>query len=245
MKRPWLTSAIVIGSLISVGVGLVFLTDRGGPSYELGLAVVSGGLVGAAILVSQSLLSDAATRQSERNALLLRLTMATDLSVIDLHGADLAGLYLPDRRLLAANLTRTNLSDALLFHSDLRHADLRGARLERADLRGATLVGARLDQADLSNADLEDANLQRVSFAEALLDGCKLVTVDLRGADLSRAHLEGVVFGPIMYDRETKWPDGYPIPPNESLTWAVFDDGPDFPRWLSQALRKRDPEATI
>jgi hypothetical protein len=78
----------------------------------------------------------------------------TNLSYINLCGADLSG----------ANLSDTNL----------RNADLSGANLRRADLSGADLSEANLRGADLCGADLSDANLRRADLCGADLHATRL-----------------------------------------------------------------------
>jgi hypothetical protein len=73
-------------------------------------------------------------------------------------------------------------------------ADLARANLKKANLRGACLVRAQCFDANLRGADLRDANLR-----DALLAGA-----DLRWAQLSGARLQGAV-----YDKSTRWPQGF------------------------------------
>lgn len=78
-----------------------------------------------------------------------------------------------------ADFSRLELVGADLAGRDLRQARLRGTDLHHADLRGANLAGADLVGADLCGANLEGAVLE--------------------GADLHWA----------IYDRRTRWPQGY------------------------------------
>ncbi len=68
-----------------------------------------------------------------------------------------------------------------------------------ADLREANLRGADLTDADLRGADLRGANLCRANLACA----------DLRGADLRHAHLRDLQLDGAVYDRRTRWPEGF------------------------------------
>jgi uncharacterized protein YjbI with pentapeptide repeats len=77
---------------------------------------------------------------------------------------------------------------------DLRRANLRSASLVRADLTDADLVGANLE-----GADLQDAVLCYVEMT-----GAYLVGTNLTGANLGGANLTGVI-----YDRHTRWPQGF------------------------------------
>jgi hypothetical protein len=80
-----------------------------------------------------------------------------DGTVMDLHGACLAGIV----------MTYTNLA-----HADLGDADLTGATLAGMALTGATLTGARLTGANLRQSELADADL-----TGADLDGAELSSV--------------------------------------------------------------------
>lgn len=77
--------------------------------------------------------------------------------VLDLHGADLSGVF----------LFEANLSGAFLFDADLSRAVLVGANLSEAKLSGAKLIVANLSLADFSQADLFQANLSRAHLVSA------------------------------------------------------------------------------
>ena len=93
---------------------------------------------------------------------------------LDLHGAALAGVFLP---------IGANLSGALLFNADLSsrldadtpsrttlaEVNLSNAKLMRAKLMGAGLFGAKLIEADLSGAKLTGATLTLADFSRAVL----------------------------------------------------------------------------
>jgi hypothetical protein len=93
---------------------------------------------------------------------------------------------------IGTDLSNANLSGANLYGADLRDADLRGADLRGADLRDANLRGANLSDADLRDADLRDANLRGANLYGANLYGANLIRADLRDADLRDADLSGV-----------------------------------------------------
>jgi uncharacterized protein YjbI with pentapeptide repeats/ABC-type sugar transport system substrate-binding protein len=105
-------------------------------------------------------------------------------------GADLAGAYLENARLPAADLRRVVFAGAYLSSADLAAARLEEADLGGADLFRADLRGARLSGADLRNADLSNANLQGADLTKARLQGARLVGADLRGARLRYAQLQ-------------------------------------------------------
>lgn len=78
----------------------------------------------------------------------------SNLSLINLRGAELNGSVLKD-----VDLARANLSMADLSGANLSGADLSGANLVWADLHNANLAGADLTGANLTGADLTGANL--------------------------------------------------------------------------------------
>src|SRR5688572_16316378 len=87
------------------GVGLV-----GG-----GLAVVAGFLVSLAVFSAQRRLDatlQATEDRRERENLKMSLSMAGELSGIDLHGRDLEGLRLVEKQMNGANLEGANLKRA-------------------------------------------------------------------------------------------------------------------------------------
>ena len=88
-------------------------------------------------------------------------------------------------------------STSVLPERDLIAPDLSGASLANSDLTGTDLSGARLLGMDLTEADLTDANL-----SGADLTGADLTGADLTGADLTDANLSGVVC-----DETTVWPN--------------------------------------
>jgi uncharacterized protein YjbI with pentapeptide repeats len=132
-------------------------------------------------------------------------------------------LDLSRARLRGTYLGGAHLEGAILWNADLTVANLTDAHLEDARLTGATLIGAILLRADLSRAVLSAANLSSANLSGAMLGGANLSGVTLAGADLSRASLaranvsnvdlkavdlEAVDLGGVLYDRETRWPNG-------------------------------------
>ncbi|HEX4053238.1 MAG TPA: pentapeptide repeat-containing protein [Tepidisphaeraceae bacterium] len=95
---------------------------------------------------------------------------------VDLSGAFLQGVDLPNAKLRRANLSaadmrnanlRTaNLEDTSMVYTNLRGADLREARLGGlTDLTGADLTGAELGGADLNQVTLDQADLRNADLA--------------------------------------------------------------------------------
>ena len=156
----------------------------------------------------------------------------------DLRRADLQRADLRDATLYEANLQGTKLDGAELYRANIRGADLRESTVEFANLRGVIhdrhtiwaplepsaqpdifepptpglTPGADLRQRDLSGlildkADLVDADLRDADLRDAVLHG-----VNLMGADLRGANLEGALLMDILYNAQTRWPDGFEAP---------------------------------
>lgn len=229
---------------MAVGTTASVASDGGSLWRELGLALLSGGIVGGALVAVESSLARAAAEQGERTAFLQQLTTTGDLNGIDLADQRLAGVYLPGRAMVAARMRGTDLRGAMAVFGDLRHADLRDALLDGIDLRGSTiafarapgvrLADARLDDADLSDADLTgaslagaslvEARLQRTTLLGADLSGARLARCYLEGADLTGASLDGTTIEEVQYDANTRWPDGFTPPPSTAVVQDPIAD---------------------
>ena len=85
---------------------------------------------------------------------------------------DLSGVIRPpDTDLTGINLHGANLKGALLAKTNLNGADLRGANLSGAHLTGANLALANLNGADLRGANLSGAkNLTQMQLDQACGD---------------------------------------------------------------------------
>lgn len=100
--------------------------------------------------------------------------------MVDLTGADVAGIDLD-----FADLSSARLDGATLSRASLHYADLSGASLAEADLSHAYLAGADLKDADLTDANLTHANLEKT----------KLTNANLTRADFTGARLpDGIEF---------------------------------------------------
>jgi len=82
-------------------------------------------------------------------------------TVMDLHGACLAGIVMTYTNLAPANLRGADLTGATLAGMALSGGNLAGARLTAANLRQSVLAGA-----DLTDADLDGADLSRVRWSD-------------------------------------------------------------------------------
>lgn len=251
VRRARFAAASVILGLVGVGTAIAAVAETGSLWRDLGLAVLSGAVVGGALVSVESMLAGAAEVRSKQETLLSQLSSTMDLNGIDLSGRNLDGLYLPGRAMVAARLVGTGLANSRLYFSDLRHADLRGASLRGADLSGSTLAfadlrgadlrGAVLDDADLSDTRLDEADLrgavvrggrlQRSRLQGAMLGGALIETTFLDGADLSSARIQGLGLREVEYDECTRWPAGFEPP---ATVGVVQDDisSMDLPTYL-------------
>jgi len=238
MRRARVIAAALVGALVAVGTVISLGAGAGSVGRDLGLAILSGGIVGGALVTVESLLASAADARSAAASLKTMLSTTSDLNGIDLAKEQLTDLYLPGRALVAAQLCETNLRGSKLPFSDLRYAQLIGADLSDADLRGSTLVGADLtgaklqgallDDADLSEAILDTANMsgaslidaraQRTHFGNADLTAVQIDNVYLEGADLSAVKGGFGLAGPVQYDDATRWPESFEPPPSVEVT---------------------------
>lgn len=237
-KRARVRAAAVVGALVGVGTALALQAGSGSNWADLGLAIVSGGIVGGALVLVEGMLAGAADQRSAESSLRMQLTSATELNGIDLSDENLAGFYLPGKDLVAAKLSHTSLGGALLYYADLRFADLRSADLRGADLSGCTLRGADLTDARLAGAILNDADLRGARFDDADLRGCMLVSVraseasflgaqmtdvvikdaNLEGADLRGNGLKESQLGPVQWSATTVWPERFAPPASAGVS---------------------------
>ena len=105
--------------------------------------------------------------------------------MLDLHGADLAGVSLFEANLSGAYLVNADLSSKsgnLRSRAFLTHVNLSEAKLMGAKLMHAYLFGADLTSANLSDAKLVGAELSLVNLSEASLFGANISDVDLSDA---------------------------------------------------------------
>jgi hypothetical protein len=80
----------------------------------------------------------------------------------------------------------------------LRNIDAPKAELRQINLSGADLVGANLAEADLTGANLNKADLSKARLYKARLYGASLLEAKLDGADLRQ----------VVYNTQTRFPQG-------------------------------------
>lgn len=113
----------------------------------------------------------------------------SELTVIDLRGAQLK-----DANLNQADLNRSQLSGADLSNADLGGSNLCGADLSRADLTFARFYSANLTGADLSFADLSYSYIYFANLSDVKLFYAQFRGSQLRGSQLRRAQLRNARF---------------------------------------------------
>ena len=141
------------------------------------------------------------------------------LKGLDVPGAYLSEIYLPNADLDLADLSRTNmtyanlkeaslcdaqlesanLSRASLKETNLTYANLNSAQLEGANLTRANLSYADLNSTDMGNANFKDAKLNYANLNGSMLEGASMIDANLsyaqlEGSDLNGAQLEGACF---------------------------------------------------
>jgi uncharacterized protein YjbI with pentapeptide repeats len=242
VQRSRVIATTIVGSLVAVGVAVALGTSSDSVWRELSIAIVSGGVVGGALLLVETLMGAAADERERDRTLRNQLSSTSDLNGIDISGEELSGVYLPGRAFVAAKLDATNLNNSKLYWGDFRHASFVGARLQQADLSGSTLAFADLSGADLSKAilfdvDMTEARLHDADLEGVVIDGGRLKGTSLRGARLvgaqisntylegarfDSAHLADCTFTNVSFDLTTTWPPGFTPPKNETVIQPEF-----------------------
>ncbi|WP_224366484.1 DUF2169 family type VI secretion system accessory protein [Hyalangium versicolor] len=161
------------------------------------------------------------------------------LERVDFTGADLRGADFTGAVLARADLTEANLSEAIFSGANLGLARLIRARAEkgldltravlyRADLTEASLRGARMDGVDLSEAVVKGADLGGVVARELTLLRTDLSGLKLAGSDLTKSNFVEVNVSEVDFTGAT-------------LVGAVFvsckADGANFRQSRSDNLR--------
>lgn len=206
-------------------------------SLELGVALVTGSLVGLAILYATNQLQKDLQREDDRRAAQVRReenqraderresdarlenlrfvrgldgTRDAPLRLLDLRGQVLDTLVLPTADLSGADLTEASLYQAALVDVDIWDGVFVCTDMNEADLSGGSiLVRSQFLSADLRKTDLRRANLEGTVFGVAT--GYERADpTDLRGVDFTGArNLEDAVFrdGEVILDEN---PTGWP-----------------------------------
>jgi hypothetical protein len=116
---------------------------------------------------------------------------------VDVSGAFLQGISLPN-----AHLLRSNFSGVDARNGDFQDADFSVANLNSGNFRHSNFKDANLQDADLANTDLCGANLSGVDFSRATLDAADMGNTDLNNAkwqkikSLKGANIRGVKNAP-------------------------------------------------
>ncbi|NJL61103.1 MAG: pentapeptide repeat-containing protein [Methylacidiphilales bacterium] len=139
------------------------------------------------------------------NADLRGIVLSFQYSVANLSGSNLSNTNLSEAYLAGTNLSETNLQGSILHGSDLSGANLRNSNLRGANLRDAK-VNTYFDDRyqEWKNTDLRNADLRNTDLTNA-----KLIRADLRMADLRTAKLNGTDLKYSLYDKKTRFPEGF------------------------------------
>jgi hypothetical protein len=101
---------------------------------------------------------------------------------VALVGVDLSGAFLHRVNLPNAHLNRADLNGADMRNAVLRNADLEDSSMFFTNLRNADLRDARMGGlSDLTNVDFNGADLRGADFNQAILDKADLRNTDLAG----------------------------------------------------------------
>lgn len=113
--------------------------------------------------------------------------------------AELPEQYLPKSdlsniQLQGANLKKTNLRGANLVGSQLQNAILKNAQMQYANLLNANLTDANLTESQLQGANLEMADLKKANLIRSQIQGANLTGADFSSADLTYSQMQGAEF---------------------------------------------------
>ena len=144
----------------------------------------------------------------------------TNLSDIELPGADLVGGDLSSVFLERSNLKGANLYRAILKGANLREVELSGACMAQTDLGNVYAFGADFSGADLSKSNMEKMNLFNANLTSVNLSGVR---------NLKQSQL----------DVACAWKDYPPINLSKDLKWnynpcVKSEDAPGAPRTTTE-----------
>lgn len=139
-----------------------------------------------------------AAAELTRNELLAAIAQGpiapgTNLSGLDLAGADLSEAVLRGVILDGADLSNANLSGADLAQSSLRQALLSAATLDNTQLTAADLTGAQAPKLQAAHACFDKAILRHASLEGASLCQTSLQAIDATRATFNHMHCDQVV----------------------------------------------------
>jgi len=171
--RLLILAAMLIGAVVSTGIGLAMNHDVAGTFLNFGSEM--GGAFVTFILLDMILASrDEQEAQQRREEDLRRRLIGKLGSAINTEARRAAEELRVLGWLSDGTLSEIELVNANLEGVDLRGANLRGAKLHRANLHGAKLSDADLSGAFLIAADLRDASCVRLKVEDAHLAGADL-----------------------------------------------------------------------
>ncbi len=101
---------------------------------------------------------------------------------VDVSGAFLQGIRLPNGRLARSNFSAADARNSSFRFSHFTDSDLHFANFRQGDFHGALFAGCDMDDADFSGADLTEADLT----------GATLDRADLSNSTLRGIHWQGI-----------------------------------------------------
>jgi len=104
------------------------------------------------------------------------------------------------------NFSKVKWREAILLNVVFNHTNLSAADFERTSFCGEELGSCEMRNANLSAANLRGCDLRCVNLTGANLRGA-----DLSGADLFGVTLTSTILTDVIWDQETRWPDGFDI----------------------------------
>lgn len=222
--------AIIVASLVLVAGVALLSSSSSRLLKDLGSAVISGSIVGLAVLLVETNADNRREEAAQLRNLQLMLSLEDDLQGINLEGRDVSRQYLAGK-----NLTDANLNDLVANRTSFNQSTLDFADLIGANLRNSSFVDSRLAGADLSGANLSCTVLRGTIFSSELqLEGASLGTVE---ASLRETRLDN-----ILYDDSTAWPANFSPPPSLSETeFAAKCPDQRIPRGAIKPARPSEP----
>lgn len=130
----------------------------------------------------------------------IRQSVKLDLSMIDISGKILGGLYLPSANLQKLTFTESDLTGSFLIAADASEAVGAGSIL-----RGVVAVGMKFDNAVMPDVDWSGGRFVGCSFVNTVMTGgkidqetnfagCRFIGTYISGTDLSPANRMGAIF---------------------------------------------------
>lgn len=113
----------------------------------------------------------------------------TELSNLNLGGADLSGIDLVGTDLSESNFSSASFNTANLSEANLSSSNLAEADLSEANLKSLILCRSNLSRADIRDSDLSEADLREARLIGAILDWAIINDANFTNADFGKSTL--------------------------------------------------------